>query len=291
MKLNMSHEARLARQELNEKLILGFIAHHGFSTAQMLSDLLGYQQVQSVYKVLRRLVEKRFIRIHKMVFIGNLYLLTPTGINQLSESVKIKNIKAHEIKPFSMEHRLAIQKCHIAMFKNKIKWSSLTGKAKKGEQKPDGIIWFCFDQPKETEVAIEIELTIKTQKRYKQIYREYNNSKYRLILYVVPNETFKKRLETIFKIIKYDFSLSTITMQVFTFEEFVNIINEENSNARKTHNEKTINEYKQKENERLIKEKEKSDIQNHIDKVYQEEMAKLSSEAQEDKKKKRFGIF
>ncbi|MEX9225995.1 hypothetical protein AB7Z61_22370 [Providencia rettgeri] len=237
----MSHEARLARQELNEKLILGFIAHHGFSTAQMLSDLLGYQQVQSVYKVLRRLVEKRFIRIHKMVFIGNLYLLTPTGINQLSESVKIKNIKAHEIKPFSMEHRLAIQKCHIAMFKNKIRWSSLTGKTKKGEQKPDGIIWFCFDEPKKTEVAIEVELTIKTQKRYKQIYREYNNSKYKLILYVVPSEIMRDRLNNIFKMIKYESSLSTISIQVMTFEQFAQSITDEHSNSRELKLKETEN--------------------------------------------------
>jgi len=237
----MSHEARLARQELNEKLILGFIAHHGFSTAQMLADLLGYQQVQSIYKVLRRLVEKRFIRIHKMVYVGSLYLLTPTGINQLSESVKIKNIKAHEIKPFSMEHRLAIQKCHIAMFKNKIRWSSLTGKTKKGEQKPDGIIWFCFNEPKKTEVAIEVELTVKTKKRYKQIYSEYNNSKYKLIFYVVPNKTMKDRLNNIFKIIKYDFPLSTITIEVITFEQFNQNITDEHSNRRELKLKETEN--------------------------------------------------
>ena len=196
MQIKMGYMERLERQGNNERSILTFIGSEGLSTAHMLAELLGYKQTQSVYKILRRLEENRFIRTYKMDFIGSLYVLTPKGISRLDDEVEIKTIKPHEIKPFSMEHRLAIQRCHIAMIKNRIRWDCLTGRIKKGQQKPDGVIWFCYNAERQSEIAIEVELTIKTRKRYYEIYGAYTRSKYPLILYLVPNETLKKRLKS-----------------------------------------------------------------------------------------------
>lgn len=274
MHIKMSFEERQVRQERNERWILNFIASEGFSTALMLAELLGYKQPQSVYKILHRLEEKKFIRAYKMDFIGNLYLLTPTGISQLDEQAEVKNIKAHEIKPYSMEHRLAIQKCHIAMIRNRVKWNTSTGKIKKGQQKPDGVILFSYNKEEKSEIAIEVELTIKTKKRYFEIYGLYTRSKYPLIIYVVPNDILKKRLETILNEIQnkhphgLKYALNNTQVWVYTIEEFSRIFTAERSAKR-------ASEYK----EQRVENEKKQAIKDHYDK---EEAAEKARKEQQD---------
>ncbi|MCF1165454.1 replication-relaxation family protein [Yersinia pseudotuberculosis] len=298
MHIKMSFEERQARQERNERWILIFIASEGFSTALMLAELLGYKQPQSVYKILHRLEEKKFIRAYKMDFIGNLYLLTPTGISQLDEHAEVKNIKAHEIKPYSMEHRLAIQKCHIAMIKNRVRWVTSTGKIKKGQQKPDGVIWFT-GREKEIEIAIEVELTIKTRKRYYQIYNSYISSRFKLIIYVVPNEVLKKRLENILNDIlnKHPHGLryehNHTNMQVSTMSEFSSNLTAENSERRAAENKVRIEKAKEKQviDQEAAEEKARArrEEQERLNRKYEEEQRALFPEP--PPKKKKFGLF
>jgi hypothetical protein len=83
------------------------------------------------------------------------------------------------------------------MIKNRVRWVTSTGKIKKGQQKPDGVIWFTGTGEEQIEFAVEVELTIKTRKRYYQIYSSYIMSRFKLIIYIVTNEVLKKRLEKI----------------------------------------------------------------------------------------------
>lgn len=303
MHINMSYEERQARQERNERRILNFIASEGFSTAQMLAELLGYQHPQSVYKILRRLEEKKVIRAYKMAFIGNLYLLTPTGIGQLDEGVEVKNIKANEIKPFSMAHRLAIQKCHIAMIKNQVRWDTSTGKIKKGLQKPDGVVWFSFHKEEKSEIAIEVELTMKTRKRYFEIYGAYARSKYPAVVYLVPNETMKKRLKSMLEDISKqhphgkNYQLNNMTMQVFTLEGFASTFTAEYSDKRSAENKIMIDKNKEKQaiekssrqEEAAEKVRAEREEQERINRKYEEERQALFPES--TPKKKKWGIF
>lgn len=299
----MSYEERLERQDRNERSILLFIAAEGFSTAQMLAELLGYKHPQSVYKILHRLEEKKFLRTYKMDFIGNLYLLTPTGTSQLDEQAEVKNIKPHEIKPYSMEHRLAIQKCHIAMIRNRVEWKTSTGKIKKGQQKPDGAILFTYDKEEKSEIAIEVELTIKTRKRYYQIYNSYISSRFKLILYVVPNEVLKKRLENILNDIlnKHPHGLryehNHTNMQVFTMAKFSETFTAEYSEKRAVENKVRIQKAKEKrliDQEAARKDSEEKarvrhEEQERLNRKYQEEQRALFPEP--PPKKKKFGLF
>jgi DNA-binding PadR family transcriptional regulator len=303
MQVRMGYEDRLKRQEANERLILTFIASEGFSTAQMLAELLGYKHPQSVYKILRRLEEKKFLRTYKMDFIGNLYLLTPRGISQIDDASYIKSIKVHEIKPHSMAHRLAIQQCHIAMKKNKIRWGSSTGKIKKGQQKPDAVIWFCYNKAEKSEIAIEVELTIKTRKRYYEIYGAYTRSKYPVILYLVPHSTMKNRLSAMLNDIAdkhphgVNYPLNNTKMQVFTFDEFAKTITAEYSDKRgKENKEKAEKRQAQQsidantEQQKLAeKARLQREEQERINRKYEEEQRVLFPEPVQ--KKKRFGLF
>lgn len=231
----LSYEERLKRQETNERRVLEFIAIEGVSTAAILSELLGYKHPQSVYKILRRLQSNKLIRARKFDYIGNLYLLTPAGVSALDENIKPKIINAGDINPISLKHRFTIQRCHIAMIKNHIRWEGFSGRIKKGEQRPDGAIWFCYQKEDESLIAIEVELTVKTEKRYHQIYLRYNR-KYPLVIYVVPTETMKNKLESIFKKIEVIHRNGITQFPVFnflTFADFSQRMTKEYSDARK----------------------------------------------------------
>jgi hypothetical protein len=292
----MSYEERLKRQESNEQRVLTFLASEGVSTASMLSELLGYQQPQSVYKILRRLQEKNLLRTRKIDFIGNLYLLTQSAISRLDPDVKVKVVNPSEIHHLSINHRLAIQKCHIMMIKNNIQWTSSSGRAKKGKQKPDGIIWFHDRHEEKTQIAIEVELTVKTKLRYKEIYNAYCTMSYETVLYIVPNKIMEKRITAIFKeiILKdvrpvgYGFR-GKVSVQVFTTDAFGRIFTEQGSEMRR----EKIRQMMEKEKEAKRKAAEQKALPQKQAEAEKEPLTgqQVSQEEPAEPPKKKWGLF
>lgn len=283
---NMSYEERLKRQESNEQRVLAFLASEGVSTASMLSELLGYQQPQSVYKILRRLQEKRWIRTRKIDVIGNLYLLTASGIATLSPELKPKIVNAGDINPLSINHRLAIQKCHIKMIKNNVKWESSTGRAKKGSQKPDGIIWFHTNSIELSPIAAEVELTVKTRKRYNEILIKYSGMKYQMVVYIVPTQVMCDRIKRIFANIKINtpFLFEKTQFLVYTMDLFAGKFTAEYSQQRLKDIKTALAEHEAKR-EQAEREKEKRRQEQ------QPAPVQIEPETSQEPPRKKWGLF
>ncbi|EGX9017146.1 hypothetical protein ABDC99_004556, partial [Salmonella enterica] len=91
---------------------------------------------------------------------------------------------------------------------------------KKYEPRPDGMIWYQFGDEELRPIAIEVELTVKTKKRYKDILSTYFNpynhgSKYDAVLYIVPNETIRTRLINLFDDISANGKFFVTTIETF----------------------------------------------------------------------------
>ena len=286
MQPNMSHEERQARKENNENRVLEFLASEGVSTAAMLSELLGYQQPQSVYKILRRLQENRIISARKIDVIGNLYRLTKSGMDALPPDLKPKIVNAGDINPLSINHRLAIQKCHIMMIKNNVKWEFSTGRAKKGSQKPDGVIWFHLNSTELSPVAVEVELTVKTRKRYNEIIRVYSGMKYQVVVYVVPNQVMCDRIKRIFEDIKIrtPFLFKSVQFVVYTMDFFARKFTEEYSQKRLGDIKKALAEHEARR-QQAEREKEKRRQEQQPAPVQEE------PETAQEPSRKKWGLF
>lgn len=289
MQPDMSYEDRRERQHDNEQRVLEFLAKEGVSTAAMLSELLGYQQPQSVYKILRRLQEKRIISARKIGIIGNLYRLTKSGMEGLSPELKPKIVNAGDINPLSINHRLAIQKCHIMMIKNNVKWDTSTGRAKKGSQKPDGVLWFHLNSTELSPVAVEVELTVKTRKRYNEILISYSGMKYQMVVYVVPNQVMCDRIKRIFEDIKIrtPFLFERVQFIVYTMDFFAQKFTAEYSQKRLDNIRKALAENNVRR-EQEAREKHQAEQQKQPLPV-EEKPPEDTPEA--ESKKKKWGLF
>lgn len=202
--ITMSPAERQKRSGKNQEWILQFLAEEGFSCASLLAMLLQFKQTRSVYKILYRLEDKKLIRHKKVEGVERLYTLTPLGHSLVEgDCENYRSVSLNNIKLLSLPHKFAIQECKIAMLNNGVEWGDIKGKIKKYQARPDGMIWYQFDDEELRPIAIEVELTVKTKKRYKDILSTYFNpynsgNKYDLVIYVVPTEIMKSRLERIF---------------------------------------------------------------------------------------------
>lgn len=217
----ISPDERRKRAGKNQGSILKFLAEEGFSTASLLATLLQFKQTRSVYKILDRLEDKKLIRHKKIEGIERLYALTPLGYSFAEgDCENYRSVSLNNIKPLSLPHKFAIQECKIAMLSNGVEWGNITGRIKKYEARPDGMIWYQFDDEELRPIAIEVELTVKTKKRYKDILSTYFNpynsgDKYDLVIYVVPTEIMKARLEKIFDDLPSQGKFFVMTMERF----------------------------------------------------------------------------
>lgn len=219
--ITISPDERRKRAGKNQEWILQFLAEEGFSTASLLAALLQFKQTRSVYKILDRLEDKKLIRHKKIEGIERLYTLTPLGYSFVEgDCENYRSVSLNNIKPLSLPHKFAIQKCKIAMLNNGVEWKNIKGKIKKYEPRPDGMIWYQFGDEELRPIAIEVELTVKTKKRYKDILSTYFNpynhgSKYDAVLYIVPNETIRTRLINLFDDISANGKFFVTTIETF----------------------------------------------------------------------------
>lgn len=219
--ITISPDERRKRAGKNQEWILQFLAEEGFSTASLLATLLQFKQTRSVYKILDRLEDKKLIRHKKIEGIERLYTLTPLGHSFVEgDCENYRSVSLNNIKPLSLPHKFAIQECKIAMQNNGVEWGNVKGKIKKYEARPDGVIWYQFGDEELRPIAIEVELTVKTKKRYKDIFSAYFNpynhgSKYDIVLYVVPNEIMRNRLINLFSDISANGKFYVTTIETF----------------------------------------------------------------------------
>jgi len=186
---------------------LRFLRDEKWSNARNLAFVIGVTYT-AAYKTLRKLENRGFIR---SCYIPELKMKI-WGITQMgllyswndTEDIQSRPVfEASKIKPVMMQHHLDLQ---VARFHAETEgWSNWVpgNLLPKGIQKrPDAVVQSSVDKKI---VAIELERTIKTKKRYEAIFSIYlqaiKRGDYHSVHYLCPDQEFARRLRRMFSLI------------------------------------------------------------------------------------------
>jgi len=222
--INSKVERDRIREEKQRQILL-FLLAEGFSIAAVLALLLNMTP-NGMQRILRRMEKAGLIKAHTVDFelsAWNLKIwgLTPTGAllaTDMDEDMKF--FEVGRIKPITIAHSLALQRVKvIALRHGWNQWESSSRMLKKANksrsewiQVPDAVA----RSPKGRKVAIELERTAKTPKRYVEILANYaemiSMGVIDEVIYVCP-EQLTARLERLFhRIEKIIFNGRVITV-------------------------------------------------------------------------------
>lgn len=195
---------------VKETLILSFLWEEGYSTAKILAPLLKMTP-NGIQRILRKMEAKELIKAHTVDFelsSWNLKIwgLTPAGtLLATPEDEKFKFFEVSRVKPITMAHSLALQHIKVlAVSQGWVDWQSSSKMLKNANmnrstwlQVPDAVAM----SPKGRKIAIELERTVKTPKRYIEILANYaemlSSGIIAEVIYICP-ENITKRLERLF---------------------------------------------------------------------------------------------
>mgnify|MGYP003604123330 FL=1 len=193
-----------------ERKILSFLLEEGYSTAKILAQFLKMTP-NGVQRTLRKMEANDLIKAHTVDFelsSWNLKIwgLTPSGtLLATPEDEKFKFFEVSRVKPITMAHSLALQRVKVlALSQGWSEWESSSKMLQNANlnrstwlQVPDAVAM----SPKGRKIAIELERTVKTPKRYVEILANYaemlSSEIIAEVIYICP-ENIAKRLERLF---------------------------------------------------------------------------------------------
>lgn len=203
-----SYEERQSRVNDKRDLILKYLRDEIWSSGENLARVIGVTRT-AIYKTLPKLEKQGHIKSHyvpemrmKIWGITQMGLLYSWSDDEAIESRY--GFEPSKVKPLMMNHHLDLQharfKAEKAGWKNWLPGSQLPkGVAKR----PDAVV---DDIGRGRKVAIELERTIKTKKRYEVIFSNYlqaiKRGEYHAVHYVCPDHGFAMRLKRMFGIIE-----------------------------------------------------------------------------------------
>jgi hypothetical protein len=204
-----SYSERCSRANEKKKLILEFLRDETWTTAQVVSLLIRLSMA-SAYKTLNRMKKEGLIVSH---FVNDLNM-TIWGITTLGlmDSWSYSEIDPQDrpyfqksrIKAVMVKHHLMLQQARIQAellaWKNWIPGNLLP---KDIDKRPDAIVTSNLGQ----NIAVELERTLKTKKRYEMIISLYlqaiKRQDYDEVHYVVTDKSFASSLRRLFGLISH----------------------------------------------------------------------------------------
>ena len=190
--------------------ILSLLLEDGYGTAKNLALLLKMTP-NGVQRILLKMEANELIKAHTVDFElsswnQKIWGLTPTGmLLAIPEDEKFKFFEVSRVKPITMAHSLALQRVKVlAVSQGWIEWKSSSKMLQNANlnrstwlQVPDAVAM----SPKGRKIAIELERTVKTPKRYVEILANYaemlSSGIIAEVIYICP-ENIAKRLERLF---------------------------------------------------------------------------------------------
>jgi len=173
-----------ARFEQKRDDVLVWLLHHGYSTIDVLKDLLGVKNLNFFY----RLRDNNYIYTSKTVTVGkNIWMLTRLGYEYALQLVDFHVPSYSRVNPSHVRHNIALQ---IYLLENRSSWESFVTdrllEKTPGRKIPDAIL--ANDGGRKT--ALEIELSHKNKDRIFQAYHSHllsiSKGAYDHVVYVFP---------------------------------------------------------------------------------------------------------
>lgn len=205
----MKPDERKAQTIKKQNIVLSFLKDETYTHVDVLQKLLGFKNVQNVNSTMKKLERDNLVKRASIdVSYGRpitLWGITTTGLHHafgLDEQLEDRPVfEPSKAKGSTLQHRIDLQLARItAEQAGWTEWVSgqLLGKRMQGMKIPDAIA----TNPQGEKIAIELERTIKTRKRYADILVSHLRSKkeglWSKIYYLSPSVDFSLRLRRAF---------------------------------------------------------------------------------------------
>jgi hypothetical protein len=202
-----NHAERSLRAASNRSRVLSFLRTELFSTAEILGKVVGFDSRQAIHKLLQRLEDAGEIRRHPVGTLGGrvvIWGITAHGqacaFDPDNEPLIAATFEPSRFSEITMRHNLDIQ--HLRVVAGKCGWTEWQngdrmGVAPKDGKRPDALA----ASPTGKRVALEVERTMKTTKRYEIVLVQYlkllKADELDLVVWASPTEDFSRRLRSI----------------------------------------------------------------------------------------------
>lgn len=202
-----SFKERQGRADQKRRVLLRFLRDESWSN---LANLVGVARLSepAIFKTLCQMERDGFLLRHKIAQLRlSLWGITPKGLMFAWDESEVMEPRPHfepsKLSIVTIHHYLDIQRARLAA--ERAGWSQwMPGNQlpKAIKKRPDAVATTSSGQ----RVAIEIERSVKTLKRYEAIFATYlqmiKQGDYAMVHYVCPDATFAPRLERMFELIK-----------------------------------------------------------------------------------------
>ena len=202
-----NHAERSLRAASNRSRVLSFLRTELFSISEILGKVVGFDSRQAIHKLLQRLEDAGEIRRHTVETSGGrviIWGITAHGqacaFDPDNEPMIAATFEPSRFSEITMRHNLDIQ--HLCVAAGNCGWTEWQngdrmGVAPKDGKRPDALAV----SPTGKRVALEVERTMKTTKRYEIVLVQYlkllKADELDLVVWASPTADFSKRLRAI----------------------------------------------------------------------------------------------
>jgi hypothetical protein len=202
-----SFQERCVRAQTKREMVLHFLRDETWSNLTNLAGVLGLSD-PATFKTICQMERDGFLLRHKVTALRlSLWGITPQGLAFAwteSETMQIRPyFEPSKLSVMTIAHYLDIQRARlIAEAAGWTNWIPGNRLPKDMKKRPDAVA----TNPEGQTIAIELERTIKTLKRYEAIFAIYlqmmKRDEYAKVHYVCPDASFAPRLIRMFELIK-----------------------------------------------------------------------------------------
>lgn len=201
--LIFDYEKRQERIEQKKQALLAWLTDFVWTTPDIAGQVMGLTTHAGINKTLKRLQSEELIKEAFITLADNRSLrivgITPNGLLWCDneDAINKTSFDPNRVAQSTLIHRLDVQRCRIKLGNQGSKWIPENNYPKTITYRPDAI--FCIAGKT---IALELERTAKTKKRYQQIVTQHlkqiRNQSYSEVHYVSTLPGFAMRLEKLF---------------------------------------------------------------------------------------------
>lgn len=202
--LIFDYAVRIKRTEEKKQSLLCWLVDFTWTSPELAGQVMGLKTRAGINKTLKRFQTEELIREAFITLADNrdfrIIGITPNGLLWCDKNTNAINKASFDPKRVAQStiiHRLDVQRCRIKLDTQGDQWISENNFPKHITYRPDAIF-----STKGKTIALELERTAKTKKRYKQIIiqhlKQINNGSYQYVHYVSTVPGFAIRLERLF---------------------------------------------------------------------------------------------
>lgn len=198
---------RTARKHEKRERIIAFLRTNVFSTASVLGDVAEVRSRQAIHSTLRALNKEGLIRSAEVASDQGRRVLvwgiTPHGAAMAArpgESIQTPTFEPSKVNVTTLDHTLDVQRIQLCATRAGWSWKQGFGEFARSSAKYADAVTTRSDGVK---IAIEVERTVKTVKRYAEILVAHlearKEGKWDLIYYISPDLVIRDRVQRAFR--------------------------------------------------------------------------------------------